>query len=84
MEVTFINPGVDYMIQSIMHFQAEGEAEFWSEPLYHFYPQLDKAYAISLPVAERKDSLNRTIYAYMQAIGIVNDHVKGCHLYANK
>ena len=23
-------------------------------------------------------------YAYMQAIGIVNDHVKGCHLYANK
>lgn len=35
MEVTFINPGVDYMIQSIMHFQTEGEAEFWSEPLYH-------------------------------------------------
>ena len=24
------------------------------------------------------------IYAYMQAIGIVNDHIKGCHLYANK
>ena len=21
------------------------------------------------------------IYAYMQAIGIVNDHVKGCYLY---
>ena len=36
MEVTFINPGVDYMIQSIMHFQTEGEAEFWSEPLYYF------------------------------------------------
>lgn len=44
MEITFVNPGVDYMIQSIMHFHAEGEAEFWSEPLYHFYPQLDKAY----------------------------------------
>lgn len=63
MEVTFINPGVDYMIQSIMHFQAEGEAEFWSEPLYHFYPQLDKAYAISLPVAERKDYIERTMRA---------------------
>ena len=25
MEVTFINPGVDYMIQSIMHFQAGKE-----------------------------------------------------------
>lgn len=33
MEITFVNPGVDYMIQSIMHFHAEGEAEFWSEPL---------------------------------------------------
>ena len=40
MEVTFINPGVDYMIQSIMHFQTEGEAEFWSEPLYYFYRSL--------------------------------------------
>ena len=55
MEVTFINPGVDYMIQSIMHFQAEGESEFWSEPLYHFYPQLDRTFAASLPVAERRD-----------------------------
>lgn len=63
MEITFVNPGVDYMIQSIMHFHAEGEAEFWSEPLYHFYPQLDKAYAISLPVAERKDYIERTMRA---------------------
>ena len=23
------------------------------------------------------------IYAYMQAIGMVNDHVMGCHLYVN-
>ena len=36
MEVTFINPGVDYMIQSIMHFQTEGEAEFWSRTLILF------------------------------------------------
>lgn len=50
MEITFVNPGVDYMIQSIMHFHAEGEAEFWSEPLYHFYPQLDKAYGRSIVV----------------------------------
>ena len=63
MEVTFINPGVDYMIQSIMHFQAEGEAEFWSEPLYHFYPQLDRTFAASLPVAERRDYIERTMRA---------------------
>ena len=44
MEITFINPGIDYMIQRIMDFQTEAESAFWSEPLYHFYPQLDKAY----------------------------------------
>ena len=40
MEVTFMNPGVDYMIQRIMEFQGKGESAFWSESLYHFYPQL--------------------------------------------
>ena len=61
MEITFINPGADYMIERIMDFQTEGEAEFWSEPLYHFYPQLDKAYATSLPFAERKNYIERTM-----------------------
>ena len=27
MDITFVNPGVDYMIRSIMLFQTEGEAE---------------------------------------------------------
>lgn len=54
MDITFVNPGADYMIRSIMLFQTEGEAEFWHEPLYHFYPQLDRVYAASLPFAERK------------------------------
>ena len=49
MEVTFVNPGADYMICGILAFQAEGEAAFWSEPLYHFYPQLDRGYAEGLP-----------------------------------
>ena len=43
MDIEFVNPGVDYMIQRIMGFQTEAESAFWSEPLYHFYPQLDKA-----------------------------------------
>ena len=61
MEVTFLNPGVDYMIQQMMAFQAEGESGFWSEPLYHFYPQLDKAYAESLPFPERKNYIGCTL-----------------------
>ena len=55
MDIEFVNPGVDYMIQRIMDFQTEAESAFWSEPLYRFYPQLDKAYAISLPFSERNE-----------------------------
>lgn len=61
MEVTFKNPGVDYMIYGIMAFQMEEETAFWSEPLYHFYPQLDKAYATSLPFPKRKEYIERTM-----------------------
>ena len=63
MEITFANPGVDYMLSGIMAFQAEGESDFWSDPLYHFYPQLDKAYAASLSFAERKLYIERTMRA---------------------
>ena len=63
MEIVFVNPGVDYMIRRIMDFQTEEESAFWSEPLYHFYPQLDKAYATSLPFAERKKYIERTMRA---------------------
>lgn len=38
MDIEFVNPGVDYMIQRIVDFQTEAESAFWSEPLYRFYP----------------------------------------------
>lgn len=69
MEITFVNPGVDYMIRQIMEFQTEGESAFWSEPLYHFYPQIDKAYAARLSFSERKDYIERilrTVYVELE------------------
>ena len=57
MELTFVNPGVNYMIEQIMAFQTEDESAFWSEPLYPFYPQLDKVYAKSLPFPERRETV---------------------------
>ncbi len=74
MDITFVNPGVDYMIRSIMLFQTEGEAEFWHEPLYHLYPQLDRVYAASLPFAERKNYIERTMRAvYAKAEDTINE-----------
>lgn len=61
MEVTFMNPGVDYMIDSIMEFQTDEQTDFWSKPLYHFYPQLDKDYAVRLPFCDRKEYIAETI-----------------------
>ena len=76
MEVTFVNPGVDYMIEQIMEFQTEYESAFWSEPLYHFYPQLDKAFAQSLPFPERKDYIERTMRSvYAELEETINDRV---------
>lgn len=61
MEIVFVNPGIDYMIQSILAFQSEGESAFWSEPIYHFYPQLDRAYATKLPHTQRLDYMEQTL-----------------------
>ncbi len=32
MNITFKNPGADYMISRIMEFQGEGGSAFWSDP----------------------------------------------------
>ncbi|MDE6281014.1 MAG: hypothetical protein K2M15_04370, partial [Oscillospiraceae bacterium] len=80
MDVTFVNPGIDDMLQSIMAFQEEGQTAFWSEPLYHFYPQLDKAYADRLPFPQRKDYIERTLRdVYVQLEDTINEKV---HLYS--
>ena len=44
MDVAFTVLDENTTIQRILEFQAEGETAFWSEHLYHFYPQLDKAW----------------------------------------
>ena len=76
MNVTFTNPGVDYMIEKILEFQTEDESFFWMEPLYHFYPQLDKSYAMSLPFSERKSYIERTMRdAYVELENIINEKV---------
>ena len=61
MKVLFQNPGMDYMVNSIMMFQKEDESSFWSEPLFHFYPQLDKAYVFKLSPREKSEYIRDTL-----------------------
>lgn len=76
MDVKFNNPGVDYMIDRIMAFQTEKESGFWSEPLYHFYPQLDKEYAANLSFSARKEYIERTLRSvYTELESTINEKV---------
>ena len=61
MDIKFTVPGAEYVIESILDFQQENTAPFWSEPLYHFYPQLDKTYAQGLPYHGRKEYISRVM-----------------------
>lgn len=61
MELTVLNPGFEYMIEGIMAFQTEDTSAFWSEPLYHIYPQLDKKYADSLSFPDRKKYMEEVL-----------------------
>lgn len=86
MEITFTNPGVDYMIRQIMEFQSEDETAFWSDSLYHFFPQLDRAHAAALPFAEKKNYIDHVLRrVYLELEGTINEktvlyaqHWKNC------
>ncbi len=61
MELRFEIPGVDRMLEPILEFQREGVPEFWSAPLFSFYPQLDRARADALPAARRRAYLEKEL-----------------------
>lgn len=61
MELKVIDPGIDYMIESVMDFQTNDTTEFWAEPLYHFYPQLDREYAASLSLEKKKQYIGQVL-----------------------
>lgn len=42
MHITYRNPGYEHAIESIMLFQTDEQTTFWSDPILHFYPQIDK------------------------------------------
>lgn len=42
MHITYLNPGFGHSIQSIMQFQQDGEAAYWSDSIFYFYPQIDQ------------------------------------------
>lgn len=68
MQLTFPNPGPDYAIDSIMGFQQGNESAFWSEPLYHFYPQIDRSRTMAMTCEDRRRYIADALTAHYRDV----------------
>lgn len=69
MLVTYKNPGFEHSINSILLFQEDGTAPFWSDALVYFYPQISKERLIKLSPDEKREYLTRELKAAWDGIG---------------
>ena len=58
MHITYRNPGYEHSIESIMLFQTDEQTPFWSDPILHFYPQIDKNELIKRDIVGKKKYLD--------------------------
>ena len=54
MELKFCYPGVGYSVESILEFTKEGQTGFWSEPVFFFFPQIDREGFLSGTTEDRR------------------------------
>ncbi len=57
MNIQYQNPGYDHSVESMLLFLTGEETPFWSEPILHFYPQVDKHELARRDSAEKKQYL---------------------------
>lgn len=61
MDIRYADPGFAYSIDSIFLFQTEDETPFWTDSLYCFYPQLDRARMTALSPSDRRAYVTDTL-----------------------
>lgn len=66
MKLIFEYGGVARSVQSIMEFTREGQSAFWFEPIFHFFPDLDKEAYCLLSEGEREGYLTRYFEKFEQ------------------
>lgn len=60
MKITYVNPGLQAMIDSVMLFQTDHENSYWSDPVFYFYPSLDKALFQTLDLEGKKQYISES------------------------
>ena len=61
MLVTYKNPGFQYSIDSILLFQEDKTAPYWSDSLHYFYPQISKETMTGLNKDEKREYLTKEL-----------------------
>jgi len=67
MNIKWINPGFQYMLDSIMEFQQDDTSSFWNDSLFYFFKDLNKEYAYSLTTERRKEYFSGKLFEIYQA-----------------
>lgn len=61
MRLKFINPELEYSIDSILPFHDGTHSEFWTNSLFYFYPKIDKNKFNTLTEAKRREYLRENL-----------------------
>lgn len=76
MELRYVNPGYEYMITQIMELQKEEISAFWSEPLFYFYPELNREYVQALSKEEKEKYFEESFSKiYEEKQSVINEKV---------
>lgn len=82
MKLRYVNPGYEYMITQILEFQKEKISAFWSEPLFYFYPELNRDYVQSLSKVEREKYFEESFRKiYEENRSVIDGKVVGYNKY---
>ena len=49
MKITYQAASLEHSVNSILLFQQDDTAPYWSDALFYFYPQLEKERLLSVP-----------------------------------
>lgn len=85
MNVQFINPGKQAMIESIMLFQTDEETAYWSDSIFYFYPSINKELFHSLTFEEKKKYITEEFAKiYSEQEKVLNEKVDAYNKHWNK
>jgi hypothetical protein len=77
MNITYVNPGFQAMIDSIMLFQTNGETPLWSDSIFYFFPKLNKDVFLTLDFnAKKKYIFNELKEIYHEQESLLNEKVE--------